>query len=76
MRLRNKTWAKPLIAEHPELILVRPEKMPGQWQSRFKQNQPLYLEVGSGKTNSLLRWRRLIQTAILLLWNYKRLLLP
>ena len=49
MRLRNKTWAKPLIAEHPELILVRPEKMPGQWQSRFKQNQPLYLEVGSGK---------------------------
>ena len=44
MRLRNKTWAKPLIAEHPELILVRPEKMPGQWQSRFKQNQPLYLE--------------------------------
>ncbi|WP_010487856.1 tRNA (guanosine(46)-N7)-methyltransferase TrmB [Lacticaseibacillus zeae] len=49
MRLRNKTWAKPLIEAHPEMILVRPEKMPGQWQTRFAQDQPLYLEVGSGK---------------------------
>jgi tRNA (guanine-N7-)-methyltransferase len=31
------------------MILVRPEKMPGQWQTRFAQEQPLYLEVGSGK---------------------------
>ena len=43
MRLRNKTWAKPLITAHPEMILVRPENMPGQWQSRFAQVQPLYL---------------------------------
>ncbi|QVI33691.1 tRNA (guanosine(46)-N7)-methyltransferase TrmB [Lacticaseibacillus chiayiensis] len=49
MRLRNKTWAKPLIAAHPELILVRPENMASQWQTRFDKEQPLYLEVGSGK---------------------------
>lgn len=49
MRLRNKQWAKPLILAHPEMILVRPEKMQGHWQSRFDQARPLYLEVGSGK---------------------------
>ena len=49
MRLRNKTWAKPLIAAHPELILVRPENMASQWQTRFDKEQPLYLELGSGK---------------------------
>jgi tRNA (guanine-N7-)-methyltransferase len=37
MRLRNKQWAKPLILAHPEMILVRPEKMQGHWQSRFDQ---------------------------------------
>lgn len=54
MRLRNKTVAKPLNSEHPVLILFRPEKMPGQWQSRFKQNQPLYQSVCSGKGQFML----------------------
>lgn len=49
MRLRNKPWAAPLIAAHPEMIMVRPENMPGKWQARFVRNQPLHLEVGSGK---------------------------
>ncbi|MFD1392762.1 tRNA (guanosine(46)-N7)-methyltransferase TrmB [Lacticaseibacillus jixianensis] len=49
MRLRNKPWAAPLIAAHPEYISVRPEGMPGHWQEHFAQDQPLFLEVGSGK---------------------------
>ncbi|MCX2455379.1 tRNA (guanosine(46)-N7)-methyltransferase TrmB [Lacticaseibacillus nasuensis] len=49
MRLRNKPWAAPLIAAHPEWISVRPVGMIGQWQDRFPQSQPLALEVGSGK---------------------------
>lgn len=49
MRLRNKPWAKDLILEYPNEIMVNPEGMPGQWQSRFSKNQPLYIEVGSGK---------------------------
>lgn len=49
MRLRNKPWAKPLIEANPELISVRPENMQGKWQSRFDQERPLALEVGSGK---------------------------
>lgn len=49
MRLRNKPWAAPLIAAHPEYILTRPQNMPGHWQARFDAARPLYLEVGSGK---------------------------
>ncbi|WP_225047004.1 tRNA (guanosine(46)-N7)-methyltransferase TrmB [Lacticaseibacillus kribbianus] len=49
MRLRNKPWAAPLIAAHPEYITVRPVGMTGKWQSKFDQARPLALEVGSGK---------------------------
>lgn len=49
MRLRNKPWAMPLITAHPEYITVRPEGMQGQWQTKFDQARPLFLEVGSGK---------------------------
>ncbi|WP_125702890.1 tRNA (guanosine(46)-N7)-methyltransferase TrmB [Lacticaseibacillus daqingensis] len=49
MRLRNKSWAAPLIAAHPEYISVRPVGMTGRWQTKFDQARPLFLEVGSGK---------------------------
>ncbi len=49
MRLRNKSWARPLITAHPDMISVTPTGMQGKWQSRFAKNQPLMLEVGSGK---------------------------
>lgn len=49
MRLRNKPWAADLIAENPDMILVSPENIVGNWQSRFAKEQPIYIEVGSGK---------------------------
>lgn len=49
MRLRRKPWAPQLIADHPQWILVNPKNMAGKWQSRFEKQQPLYIEVGSGK---------------------------
>ncbi|GAF39629.1 S-adenosylmethionine-dependent methyltransferase [Agrilactobacillus composti DSM 18527 = JCM 14202] len=49
MRLRNKPWAKELIAAHPAYILVRPETIKGHWQTRFETEQPLRIEIGSGK---------------------------
>ncbi|KRM87973.1 tRNA (guanosine(46)-N7)-methyltransferase TrmB [Lacticaseibacillus thailandensis] len=49
MRLRNKKWAKPLIAAHPEMISIKPNGQQGTWQRHFATAQPLYLEVGSGK---------------------------
>lgn len=49
MRLRNKSWAKPLIEANPAMISVTPVGMQGKWQTRFAKSQPLMLEVGSGK---------------------------
>lgn len=49
MRLRNKPWAKDMINDNLDLISIQPENMPGKWQSRFEKEQPLFIEVGSGK---------------------------
>ncbi len=49
MRVRNKPWAPKLIAAHPEFITEDPAQLKGQWQSRFEKDQPLQIEVGSGK---------------------------
>ncbi len=49
MRVRNKPWAPILIAAHPELITEDPTQLKGHWQSRFAKQQPLQIEVGSGK---------------------------
>lgn len=49
MRLRNKPWSKKLIEDNPDYILVDPLEMTNKWQERFKKNQPIQLELGSGK---------------------------
>ncbi|MDO1605620.1 tRNA (guanosine(46)-N7)-methyltransferase TrmB [Lactobacillus sp. YT155] len=49
MRLRNKPWAKELIEANPQLIMTDPTDMINKWQSRFEKNQPIALEIGSGK---------------------------
>jgi tRNA (guanine-N7-)-methyltransferase len=58
MRLRNKPWAKPLIAANPELIVTDPLPLKGKWQSRFSQSAPLYLEIGMGKGNFIIEQAR------------------
>ncbi|GFZ26657.1 tRNA (guanosine(46)-N7)-methyltransferase TrmB [Lactobacillus corticis] len=56
MRLRNKPWAVELVNNHPESVLQDPD--PGKaidWHSRFaKPDQPLEIEVGSGKGNFII----------------------
>ncbi|MFT8458654.1 MAG: tRNA (guanosine(46)-N7)-methyltransferase TrmB [Liquorilactobacillus ghanensis] len=54
MRLRNKPWAKPLIAANPDLIVTDPAALKGIWQSRFSRSAPLYLEIGMGKGNFII----------------------
>ena len=49
MRLRNKPGAKEAIAAHPHYILTDGTDYKGRWQERFETNQPLHIEVGSGK---------------------------
>ena len=49
MRLRNKPWAKPLIDANPQYVVTEPEKFAGKWQERFEKEQPIFVEVGTGK---------------------------
>ncbi|MFJ5715891.1 tRNA (guanosine(46)-N7)-methyltransferase TrmB [Neobacillus sp. NPDC093127] len=49
MRLRNKPWAKDKIEQHPQYIVANPEMYKGKWYEVFGNEQPLHIEVGTGK---------------------------
>lgn len=49
MRLRNKPEAPTKIASYPQYIPETPEDWKGKWQSRFKNDNPIHIEVGTGK---------------------------
>jgi tRNA (guanine-N7-)-methyltransferase len=49
MRLRNKPWAKDYIIDHAHIVETEPAAWKGNWQKKFTREQPLYVEVGSGK---------------------------
>ncbi|QKS72100.1 tRNA (guanosine(46)-N7)-methyltransferase TrmB [Paenalkalicoccus suaedae] len=49
MRLRNKPWAKDFINSHPKIVEQNPKAIRGAWKERFGIDQPLYVEVGTGK---------------------------
>lgn len=49
MRMRNKPWAKREIMENPDLVVPDPAKWKGRWHLFFGKNQPLHIEIGTGK---------------------------
>ncbi|MGZ4161350.1 MAG: tRNA (guanosine(46)-N7)-methyltransferase TrmB [Neobacillus sp.] len=49
MRLRNKPYAKDKIEQHPQYIVANPEQYKGKWSEVFNTDQPLHIEVGTGK---------------------------
>ena len=49
MRLRNKPWAKDKIQSHPQFVVPNPEEYKGRWNELFGNDNPLHIEVGSGK---------------------------
>jgi tRNA (guanine-N7-)-methyltransferase len=49
MRVRHKPWAKERIEQHPQYIVANPEQYKGKWHEVFEKNQPLHIEVGTGK---------------------------
>jgi tRNA (guanine-N7-)-methyltransferase len=49
MRVRHKPWAKERIEQHPQYIVINPEEYKGKWNEVFKNEQPLHIEVGTGK---------------------------
>lgn len=49
MRLRHKPWAKDKLEQHPQFVVANPELHKGNWHNVFEKNQPLHIEVGTGK---------------------------
>lgn len=49
MRFRNKPWAADYIAEHSYYCIEKPENQKGKWHSLFGNNNPIHIEVGTGK---------------------------
>lgn len=48
MRIRKKKWAEPELSVC-DFYVKNPEEYAGKWQSAFKSEQPLHLEIGCGK---------------------------
>lgn len=49
MRLRHKPWAEAKLKDYPQYMVLDPKVWKGRWQERFEKQQPLYIEIGSGK---------------------------
>ncbi|KMJ57801.1 tRNA (guanine-N7)-methyltransferase [Bacillus sp. LL01] len=49
MRFRNKPWATEFIVENAYYCIPDPEKRKGKWAEVFGNNNPIHIEVGTGK---------------------------
>jgi len=49
VRLKYKPWAAEYIAQHPDVIIPNPEDYKGKWHEVFGNNNPVHIEVGTGK---------------------------
>ncbi|WP_428911287.1 tRNA (guanosine(46)-N7)-methyltransferase TrmB [Niallia sp. Krafla_26] len=49
MRLRHKPWAKEKLEQYPQYVISQPESLKGKWGTVFENQQPLHIEIGTGK---------------------------
>ena len=48
MRIRFKKWARPEL-EASKFYIDNPEEIKGKWKEKFKNKNPIHLELGCGK---------------------------
>ncbi|MEI4789085.1 tRNA (guanosine(46)-N7)-methyltransferase TrmB [Bacillus sp. FJAT-53060] len=53
MRMRHKPWADDYLAENAHIALENPEQYQGKWHELFGNDQPIHIEVGTGKGSFL-----------------------
>lgn len=49
VRLKHKPWAPEYIGAHPDVIIPNPENYKGKWNEVFGNDNPVHIEVGTGK---------------------------
>lgn len=57
MRLRKKWWARPEMEEDP-IFISDGRKIKGKWKDEFKNDNPVYVELGCGRGKFILEWAR------------------
>lgn len=51
MRLRKKPWTKDEVMSYTSLIVETPEEHKNYWERVFQNNNPIHLEIGTGRGN-------------------------
>ena len=49
MRVRKRKGAEEHLANHPQYVILEPEAAKGKWHELFCNDNPIHIEVGSGK---------------------------
>ena len=49
MRVRNRKGSVEYIENNPHLVVANPKEFKGHWRERFGNDNPIHIEVGSGK---------------------------
>lgn len=49
MRAKYKPWAKDKLLAHPKVCIESPEAYKGKWHTLFENDNPIHIEIGSGK---------------------------
>ncbi|TWS94052.1 tRNA (guanosine(46)-N7)-methyltransferase TrmB [Streptococcus sp. sy018] len=49
MRVRKRKGAEEHLENNPQYVVLKPEEAKGRWQDVFGNEQPIHIEVGSGK---------------------------
>ena len=49
MRMRHKPWADDYLAENSHIVISEPSQYKGKWHSVFGNDNPIHIEVGTGK---------------------------
>lgn len=58
MRIRNKPWADDFIKEHDHIVEPSPYAQKGSWRQLFQKEQPIHLEIGTGKGQFIAKMAR------------------
>lgn len=49
MRVRKRKGAEEHLNDHSQYVIIDPEKVKGNWRTVFGNDNPIHIEVGSGK---------------------------
>lgn len=58
MRQRHKPWADDFLATNCQLVVTNPSQYQTKWQSVFRNENPIHLEIGTGKGQFLVGMAR------------------